>query len=307
MHAVREWARATKPHVARPAVVVPYSAHPAFTKAGHYLGLDVRRVPLGSDYRAAVAAMAAAISPDTVALVGSAPTWPHGLYDPIGDLAELAQQHDLWMHVDACVGGYFAPFARKLGVPLPDWDLSVPGVCSLSADLHKWGYAPEPCSTVLYRTAELYAYQPFPVSEWPGGAYATDGVTGSRPGGPIAAAWAIFHYLGEAGYLEIAQRTLAVKQRLSDGIEAIPGLRPWDTDLVILVYESTDPMLDIRAVAAGLRSRGWANMGTQEPPLLHLSCDAVPDDVVDTYLADLRAVVDEVRAGRHAVDDLAYV
>ncbi|HZS93143.1 MAG TPA: aminotransferase class V-fold PLP-dependent enzyme [Chloroflexota bacterium] len=294
LHAIREWARANKPEATAPEVVAPYSAHAAFTKGCHYLGMTLTRVPLGPDYRADPAAMEAAIGPQTVALVGSAPGWPHGLYDPIAELAELAGSRGLWMHSDACVGGYLAPFVRKLGYPIPEFDLRVPGVCSLSADLHKYGYAPKPCSTILYRSADLHGYQPIYV-DWPTGRYVSDGFIGSRPAGAIAAAWAVLQFLGEEGYLDLARQTMRVKERLAAGIDAIPGLRAWRNELSLLVYGSDT--LDVKAIASGMTERGWFVMGTKEPELMHLTCDPVGDEVIDLYLSDLRQVAEEVRRG----------
>lgn len=294
LHAIREWARERRPDVTTPEVVAPNSAHAAFTKGCHYLGMTLTRVPLGPDYRADLAAMEAAIGHGTVALVGSAPGWPHGLYDPITEIATLANERGLWMHSDACVGGYLAPFLRKLGYAVPEFDLGVPGVCSLSADLHKYGYAPKPCSTILYASAELHRYQPFHV-DWPSGRYMTDAFIGSRPAGAVAAAWAVMQYLGEEGYLDLARQTMHVKERLVAGIDAIAGLRAWPNELSLLVYGSDS--LDVKAIAKGLTDRGWFVMGTHEPELIHLTCDPVSDELIDTYLKDLREATESVRGG----------
>jgi glutamate/tyrosine decarboxylase-like PLP-dependent enzyme len=304
MHAAREWAREHKPGIVRPEVVVPYSAHAAFSKACHYLGMTLRRVPLGPDYRAGVEALAAAIGPDTIALAGSAPAWPHGMIDPIERIADLARAHGLWMHVDACVGGFFIPFARMAGEQLPDMDLRVPGVCSLSADLHKYGYAPKPISAVLYASEVLHAYQPHVVEDWPTGPYRTEGVVGSRAGGAIAGAWAVMKFLGAEGYTRLTRRTLEVKEQLIAGLDEIPGLRAWRTDASLLVWGADT--LDVQAIAAGLRERGWFVMGTLDPPLIHLNLDPVDDDWIEMYLADVAAVVETIASGARAQGELHY-
>jgi glutamate/tyrosine decarboxylase-like PLP-dependent enzyme len=161
-------------------------------------------VPVRADLRADVAGISAAIDADTILIVGSAPNFPYGMVDPIGELSELALRHDLWLHVDACVGGYLAPFAQRLGRPVPDFDFSLPGVRSISADLHKYGFCPKPASTVLYRDAAFAALQPFEFAGWPSGRFDDN----SRVRGPQAA-WrpqAVLHHLGVDGYLRVAER-----------------------------------------------------------------------------------------------------
>lgn len=197
----RDWSRERRPNLLEPVVLAPYSAHPAFNKAAHYLGLEVKRVPLGEDYRADVGRMADAIDDRTVMLVGSAPQFAHGVIDPISDLAQLAQEKELWLHVDACVGGFIAPFARELGRPIPPFDFTVPGVTSMSADLHKYGFTAKGASTFLLCAKELRKYQVFEFAEWSRGNYSSPTIPGTRPGGPIAAAWAVLNYLGWDGYL----------------------------------------------------------------------------------------------------------
>jgi len=201
----REWGRAHKPDVQAPEMVLPATAHPAFEKAAHYFGVRPVHVPVGPDLRADVERMRAAITPRTVLLVGSAPSYPHGVVDPIVEIAQVAQEHGLLCHVDACVGGFELPFLRRLGYPVPDFDFQVPGVTSMSADLHKYGYAAKGASVVLYRDSALRRHQFFAYTDWPGGVYASATLAGTRPAGPIAAAWAVLHYLGEEGYLALAE------------------------------------------------------------------------------------------------------
>ncbi|MCP5149129.1 MAG: aspartate aminotransferase family protein [Ectothiorhodospiraceae bacterium] len=295
----RDWARATRPHIERPVAVVPRSAHPAFNKAGHFLDVDIRRVPLGAGFRADVDAMAAAIDHDTVMLVGSAPQFAHGVFDPIESLGRLAIERDLWLHVDACVGGFIAPFVRRLGRPVPPFGFEVEGVRSISADLHKYGFTPKGASTVLFRDREARRHQVFEFDEWSRGHYASPTFAGTRPGGPIAGAWAVLRYLGEAGYVRIAGEIMGAVDRLCDGIRAIEGLELLaEPPVTILCYTSRDG-LDINAVARAMTQRGWFVTRGAEPPCIHmgmLTLTHVP--VVDDYLTDLAAAVADVRAGK---------
>lgn len=293
----RDWARDAHPGVERPVVVAPRSAHPAFDKAAHYLGVEVRRVPLGGDFRADAGRMAAAIDDRTVMLVASAPQFAHGVVDPVSDVAELARNGNLWLHVDACVGGFIAPFARELGRPVPPFDFSVPGVASMSADLHKYGFTAKGASAFLLADRANRRYQVFEFDDWPRGRYASPTVPGSRPGGPVAAAWAVLSYLGRDGYLRIAGELLDAVDRLKAGIAAIDGLKiVGDPPLTILSYTSEDH--DVLAVAEAMTRRGWFVTPSADPPAVHmgmLTMTHVP--VVDRYLSDLARSVEEARSG----------
>ena len=256
------------------------------------MGLRVARVPVCADFRADVAAMAAACGPDTVMLVGSAPAYPHGVVDPIPQLGELAARRGLWLHVDACVGGFIAPFAKALGVAIPDFDFAVPGVTSITADLHKYGYTAKGASTVLYRDEAAFSYQKFEFSDWPRGLYATQTLVGTRAGGAIAAAWAVMNYLGHEGYRDRTSRILAVRARLEAGVRQL-GLEVWGApQLSILSYGSRK--LDIFAVAERMTERGWFVGRLVEPPGIHLMLNLTHEPAVDAYLADLAAAVSTV-------------
>jgi glutamate/tyrosine decarboxylase-like PLP-dependent enzyme len=296
----RDWARSERPAIAMPEIVAPVSAHPAFDKAAHYLCMSVRRVPLRDDYRANVAAMASAITPATVMLVGSAPTFPHGVIDPIADLAALARDRDLWLHVDACVGGFLAPFAARLGYPLPPFDFAVPGVRSISADLHKYGFTAKGASVMLLADAALRRHLLFEFDRWPRGKYAGATFAGTRPGGALAAAWAVMRYLGVDGYMRLARAIMGARDRLIAGINTIDGLYVAGTpDLSVMGYGGRD--IHMAAVADALGARGWFVSTMTEPPGIHLGMPTmahVPH--VDEYLRDLAAAVRDVRAGHRA-------
>ncbi len=302
MHAAREWARVNKPDISEPEIVAPYSVHAAFSKWCRFTGIKLKRIPLGADYRADVGAMENAISKNTIAIVGSSPCWPYGLFDPIADLAELAQKHNLWMHSDCCLGGYLSPWVEKLGYKLPPCDFRVPGVCSISADLHKYGYSTKPCSTVLYKNEELHKYHQCDVEDWPCGTYHSEGILGSRPAGPIASAWAVMNYLGEEGYLSLAKRTMEVRQRYIDGINSIEDFKCWETDLSVIVFETGE--LDMLSVLSGIFQKGFVALPVFEPPLVQICPDPVDDDFVDRVLEMLKETRNGVRSGAITADFL---
>ncbi|HTI82144.1 MAG TPA: aminotransferase class I/II-fold pyridoxal phosphate-dependent enzyme, partial [Acetobacteraceae bacterium] len=208
----------------RGTIVAPATAHPAFDKAAALMDLKVRRVPERADFRADVRAMAAAIDADTIMLVGSAPCFPFGVIDPLAELSELALRHGVWLHSDACVGGWMAPFAAEIGRTIPEFDLGLPDVCSLSADLHKYGFCPKPSSVVFYRSASLQAHQEMVFDVWPSGRFATQTLVGTRAGGAVAASWAVMRYLGREGYRRIARQVLEMRDAYIADLKSIPGM-----------------------------------------------------------------------------------
>ncbi len=278
-----------------PEIITATTVHPAFDKAGHYLGVKIIHVPVGPDYRLDVAAVRQAIGPRTVALVGSAPAYPHGVIDPIGELSQLALAQGLGLHVDACVGGFFLPFARELGYPIEPFDFSLPGVTSISADLHKYGFAAKGASTVLYRDGDLRRFQFFVYTDWPGGIMASTTMAGTRPGGPIAAAWAAMVSLGRAGYRQHADLVMRTTRRFLDGITAIPGLRVLGAPAIgVFAYTADD--LEIFAIADAMETRGWHIDRQQRPDCIHLMINPNHAAIVEDYLRDLADSVAFVRA-----------
>ena len=264
--AARDWAREERPQVTTPELVLPVTAHPAFDKAAHYLGLRVIHIPVRDDLRADVDAARAAITDNTILIVGSAPCYPYGVVDPIPELAALAQEREICCHVDACLGGFLLPFLRRLGLPVPPFDFAVPGVTSISADLHKYGYSVRGSSTILYRDSKLRRYQFFSHANWPGGLYGSPTMTGSRPGAAIAASWALLHYLGEEGYLRLARITMETTRTLIDGINAIPGLEVrGKPDMSVLAFGSDT--LDSYALCDAMGTRGWTWSGCRNRPI----------------------------------------
>ena len=285
----RDYARA-KRGITAPEIILPTTAHPALDKAGEYFNVRMIHVPVRDDFRADVEATRRAITPNTIMLVGSAPSYPHGVVDPIRELAALAQEHGLLFHTDACVGGFMLPFVRKLGYPAPDFDLSVPGVTSISADLHKYAYAAKPASIVLYRTSELRRHQMFVSTDWPGGIYPSAGMAGSRPGGPIAAAWALLNYLGEDGYLEITDIVMRTAKVFQDGINALPDLKVLSNP-EMSVFAIASDSLDVYDLADELALRGWLLDRQHFPPSLHVTVNYVHAQVAAEFLSDLETAV----------------
>ena len=275
-------------------MVLPESAHPAFEKAAITMDIDVRRCSLRDDRRADPAAMAQAIARDTMLTVGSAPCFPFGVVDPVSELSELALAQDLWLHVDACVGGYVLPFARANGADLPDCDLSLPGVRSLSADLHKFGFCPKPASTVFFRDPDDMARNAFDLDVWANGRFVTQTLVGTRPGGGVAGAWAVMNHLGHAGYRAIAADLLANATAYRDGIRATPELKLHaEPDLTIICFGSDS--LDMFRVAELMAEKGWLPGLTQQPKGMHLMLSMLHAPSRPAWLSDLAGAVDGAR------------
>lgn len=298
----REWARARRSFwprgAGRPQMVLPSTAHPAFDKAAHYFGVEIVRVPVRADFRADVPAMARAIGRRTILVVGSAPSYPQGVVDPIEQLAALAARRGILCHVDACVGGFMLPFVRALGRTVPAFDLGVPGVTSLSVDLHKYGYAPKGASVVLYRDAALRKHQFFATTDWPGGIYCSPSMTGTRSGGAIAAAWAGLQHLGHEGYLDIARQVMSTVDELRRGIDAIPGLRVLgDPEMSVLSIGSDS--LDVWEIGDEMGARGWHLDRQQFPASLHLTVNFAHVGRAERFLEDLAAAARIAPAAAH--------
>lgn len=301
--AARDDARRRWPWIRRPKIVLPSTAHVAFDKAAHLFGLRLHRVRVGPDGAVDVRAFRRAIDRNTVLLVASAPQYPHGTVDPIAELGELALAKGIRLHVDACFGGFVLPFLERIGVGVPTWDFRVPGVTSISADLHKYGYAPKGVSLLLWRSVDFMRAQIFAAIDFPGGVYASPGLLGSRPGGPMAAAWASLHGLGASGLEALARDAWTAAERLRAGIRAMPELRlVGRPDSTVVAWGARDGAVDVYAVADRLAARGWHVDRQQHPACVHLTVNAANLPVVDRYLADLRASVDEVLADPAAAD-----
>ncbi len=305
----RDWGRGAR-GITRPNMVLATSAHAAFSKASHYFDVECRRVPVTADGSADVGAMADAVDDDTVLLVGSAPSYPQGVIDPIGEIGALALERGILCHVDACLGGFILPFLATLGHVTKKWDLSVPGVTSISADLHKYGYASKGVSVILYGDHELARLQPFMTSDWLGGLYGSPSMAGTRPGGPIAAGWAVLHYLGEDGYLRLAGDAHRAASALRSCIETTPGIALRGApDATVFAFggtadSGTDESLDTFALGDLLIERGGWYFDRQTPPdSLHATVHAGHAAVIDELCGDLvGAVADLTRTGGRSAD-----
>jgi sphinganine-1-phosphate aldolase len=295
--AARDFARKEKGVAGPLNIVVPRSAHPAFDKACAVMEIEVRRTPL-ADYLADPAAMSAAADASTVMLVGSAPNFPHGLMDPIEALSDLAVARDLWLHVDACVGGYIAPFVRMNGEAIAPFDFELPGVRSMSADLHKYGYCAKGASTVFFRSETLMQFMVFDFRDWPGGRMVTPTLAGTRPGGAISAAWAVMNFLGVEGYLAKHALVTEARAKIAAGAEALGFTVLGRPQLGLLAFTRSD--VDCLAIWAKLRERGWFSGITTEPKSLHLMLSPIHAEVADTYLADLAWALREAGGAKPA-------
>lgn len=292
--AYRDRARKKKPWIRSPEIVVPKTIHPAFDKAAHLFGVKLVKVDVDGEQRVDLRKVAKAIGWRTILIVGSAPQYPHGVIDPIAELGELAREKKLPLHVDACVGGFMLPWLERLGRPIPKWDFRVPGVTSISADLHKYAYAGKGASCLVWRSIEDMRYQIFVATDFPGGIYASPTLIGTRPGGPIAAAWAALQGMGADGYLALAKRAIDAADALRAGIVAVPGLKLLGRPDATIVSYTSD--VDVYALADRLEARGWSVDRQHRPSSIHLTVTANHASVVEQYLADLRACVAEVRA-----------
>jgi glutamate/tyrosine decarboxylase-like PLP-dependent enzyme len=294
MKTYRDWARDQK-NITRPEIIVPVSAHAAFDKAAEYFRIKIKRIPLDADFRADVTAARDALTRHTIALIGSAPCFPHGVVDPIEDLSELAREKGIGFHTDACLGGFVLPWAEQLGYEVPLFDFRLPGVSSISADTHKYGYAAKGTSVILYRNPALRRYQYFTTTEWPGGLYFSPTFAGSRPGALSAACWAAMIKIGKNGYLAATRKILRAAARIKKGIQDIPEVYILGDPLWVIAFSSST--LDIYQVMEYLSDRGWSLNGLHHPASVHLCVTLrhTQPGVTERFIHDLKAAVDDVR------------
>lgn len=290
-------ARDSRPEVTAPSMVLPTTAHAAFHKAAHYFG--VRPVMVDVDpvtFRADPSAMAAALDDTTVLVVASAPSYAHGVLDPVPEIAQLASARGIRCHVDACIGGWVLPL---LGTPWP-WTFAVPGVTSMSVDLHKYGYAPKGVSLLLHRTAALRRPQLFASADWPGYTMLNATMQSTRSGGPLAAAWAVAHAIGDDGYAALAATARTATEAVAAGIDDIPGVRVVAPPAATLVcLEVADEGVDVFSIADGMASRGWyvqPQLSYRDlPATVHLTISPAVAPAVPEFLNALSDTVENVR------------
>ena len=288
--------------ITKPEIVLAESAHAAFHKGAHLFDMKINKVPVKDDWTADVDAMANAINENTVLVVGSAPQYPQGVVDPITEIAKLAMDAGANCHVDACMGGFVLPFVERLGRDVPRWDFRVEGVTTISADIHKLGYAPKGVSVILHRTKESRKYQTFVFDGWLGGFYASPNLQGTRSGLPMATAWAVMQHLGMEGYLKLTEQTLQNADQMRAGIADIEGIRVLGDGQYHLIGMASDPgvtpEVDVFALGDALLERGWFHDRQGPPDTLHSTVSNSNTGVIDRYLTDLRECVEIVRGKR---------
>jgi sphinganine-1-phosphate aldolase len=300
-------ARDSRPDIERPRMILPTTAHAAFHKAAHYFGVEPVLVPVGADFRADPEAMARAIDADTVLVVASAPSYAHGVVDPVTPIAAAALASGVRCHVDACIGGWILPYAARLGRPVHPWTFAVEGVTSISVDLHKYAYAPKGTSLLLHRTPELRRPQFFASAAWPGYTMLNPTMQSTKSGGPLAGAWAVVQTIGDEGYVELTRRVLEGVDRLLVGLEEIPALRVVARPDSTLIALASNGSCDIFTITDAMTSAGWYVQPQLsydgQPPTIHLSLSAATTDHLDEFLVALAAAVEAaVTAGPISID-----
>lgn len=295
----RDYYRHIKPEITHPELIVPHTAHAAFHKACHFLGVKAVVVPVDKEtFKAIPAEMEKAITANTIMMVGSAPSYAQGVIDPIREMAAIAEKHGILFHTDACVGGLFLPFARKLGYDIPDFDLSVPGVTSLSMDFHKFGYAAKGASAVLYRKRDLRRFQIFTHSGWAGYTVINTTVLSTKGGGPLAGCWAILNFLGEEGYMKIVKDCREGTLKIIDWVNNEEGLRALGQPHANLVAITSDKYSVFR-ISDVMRKKGWFLQpqlaSPTSPENIHFSIGAGNIEHIDAMLADWKIAMQQIR------------
>lgn len=295
----RDWGRDTR-GIERPSVVAPITIHPAFDKGAEYFGIELIKVPVNPvTGQVDPKEMEKYVRYDTIAVAGSAPNFPHGVVDPIEEIAEMAYRLNIGCHVDCCLGGFIMPFLAKTGRAAPIVDFRNRGVTTISCDTHKYGYAPKGTSTVMYRTKELRSYQFCCIAEWPGGMYCSPAVSGSKPGNVIAGTWASMVRMGEQGYVEACDKIVTTREKMMGGIDKLPYIEIIGKPCAS-VFAFTSHKLDIFQLGDGLKKRGWVLNSLQFPSGLQFSVTLLQtqDGVADRFISDVTEIGDGLYAER---------
>ncbi len=281
-----------------PEMILPASAHPAFRKAAHYFGIKVVQAPLDKNYRVDLKKLKRLVNFNTMLIVGSAPCYPYGVIDPIGELGKLAKKKGIPLHIDACVGGFFLPFVEAIGCPIPPFDFRCDGVTSISADIHKYGYAAKGASVILYSSMDIMKHQFFIDDNWCGGIYISPGLAGTKPGGAIAAAWAALKVVGMDGYKANAKLIMELTRKMIDGINSIDGIEVMGKPEACLVgfTSSNHRLVNIFVVGDLMEQKGWHIDRQQNPNSLHVSINPTHVEAVEDYLVDLAECVTYAKA-----------
>ena len=295
--------------ITQPNMVLPTSAHAAFHKAAAYFDVELRLIPVCSEtWRADPQAMAKASDANTILFVASAPQYPQGVVDPIADIAAIATERGVNCHVDACMGGVTLAYLERLGETIAPWNLQVPGVSSISVDLHKFGYTSKGASVIMYASKHLRSYQGFVTADWLGGMYGSSGVLGTKSGGSMASAWAVMHFLGDDGYLRLTRQAREATLQLASIIRNSPDLvLRAEPESTLLCFGAQDPTaLNVFAVADELSKCGWYVDRQTPPDSLHCTVNAIHHDKIDWFAKDLRNSVEKVLSQRSTGNVGAY-
>ena len=288
--------RARAKRAGRANIVLPWSAHPALDKAADLMDVEVRRAPPADGLLADVDWMAGACDRNTVLLVGSAPPYPYGVVDPLAALSRLAVERNIWLHVDACLGGMILPFAEAAGRPAPRFDFRLPGVRSVSVDLHKFGYAVKGISALALREKADEAHGKTSFSNWPAGLYGTPGVSGTRSGGALASAWAVMRYLGHQGFVERTARILDIRDTFIGELQRIGGEILGEPQCFHFAFRIAD--VDALLLADGLREAGWYVSTLERPAAMQLMVNAGHGGMAKPFAETVAATAREVLSGQ---------
>ena len=282
--------------IVMPEIIAPVTAHCALDKAADYFRMKLVRVPMNNTFTSSARAMRHFITSNTIVLVGSVPQYPHGMVDPIKEYAKLAQYYGIYVHVDCCLGGFLAPFAEKAGFNFPIFDFRIEGVTSISADTHKYGFSPKGSSLIMYCNRELRMKQFFTAIEWPGGAYGTPTIAGSRSGAIIAATWATMMHFGEEGYVEATRKIINTTQKIESGLRNIPGLYVMGKpELSVVAVGSRD--FNIYRLSSEMKKKGWYLSDLQKPPGVHIAVTMphTQEGVAEKFVTDTRQCVEIIK------------
>lgn len=294
----RDWARKHKPEIKDPEVIIPITAHSSLFKGAHYFGLKVVKVDVEDDFTVSPKIIKKALTKNTILIAASAPSYAHGVMDPIEAIAIIALEKNILFHVDGCIGAFILPYIRRLGYPVPPFAFDVEGVTSLSLDLHKYGYAAKGCSVILYKNKEIRRFQLFSCTEWAGYAVVNSTILSSKSGGPIAASWALMNYLGDEGYLKLAKDVMDARQQIIEEVSKIPELKILGNPVMPLLAIGSDK-IDIYKLNDELKKKGWV-IGAQLkkgnlPQSIHLTINKINIQAVDSLINDLKEGVKVVK------------
>ena len=299
MKAARDYYRQEKPEIKEPEIILPSSAHAAFHKAAHYLDIQTVTVSVDPDtFKADLKKTRERINENTILMAGSAPTYTQGVVDPISELSELARKNNIWFHTDACMGGFLLPYFRRLGEPVADFDFSLPGVCSVSVDLHKYAYAPKGASLVFHRSPKLRSYHIFSFTKWLGYTLVNSTLQSTKSGGPLAAAWAVLNYIGDQGYLDFARKKREAVKKIKQAISQIPELHLMvEPEMTLISFGSKE--VNIFHIIDEMNLKGWYIQPS-------LSFDGIPANIhltvtlsnvlhTDPFIHDLQECVEKAK------------